>query len=271
VSNFKQDRFAVPFELVNEFNIAGKLSDTHGNDLDKILQKELKLHDTIVLEKIIGERLRLATAKKMNTPENVETMILTIKNIIRVFNANLSYIISCKNKICFREMKTDELLLQYIKEIILYGSLTLLCMMNKDDTIQYVFIQLLIEQLKKFTEEKLSFDAKEIASRIEARNEKERSNIIKKFDKMSDEEKKIELMKKKLGLGDWAVGGTKLIYAYDKDYYDLEREKRIEAGIVDFPGLEGKQDAPSNVFDILEMGAGEEEGYDPAERNDEDE
>ena len=271
VSNFKQDRFAVPFELVNEFNIAGKLSDTHGNDLDKILQQELKLHDTIVLEKIIGDRLRLATSKKMNTPENVETMILTIKNIIRVFNANLSYIISCKNKICFREMKTDELLLQYIKEIILYGSLTLLCMMNKDDTIQYVFIQLLIEQLKKFTEEKLSFDAKEIASRIEARNEKERSNIIKKFDKMSDEEKKIELMKKKLGLGDWAVGGTKLIYAYDKDYYDLEREKRIEAGIVDFPGLEGKQDAPSNVFDILEMGAGEEEGYDPAERNDEDE
>jgi hypothetical protein len=62
-----------------------------------------------------------------------------------------------------------------------------------------------------------------------------------------------------------------LIYAYDKDYYDLEREKRIEAGIVDFPGLDANQGAPSNVFDILAMGEGEEEGYDPAERNDEDE
>jgi hypothetical protein len=32
------------------------------------------------------------------------------------------------------------------------------------------------------------------------------------------------------------VGGTKLIYAYDKDYYDLERQKRLAAGIIDFPG-----------------------------------
>jgi hypothetical protein len=159
----------------------------------------------------------------------------------------------------------------YIKEIIMYGSFMILFTMNKTVMIQDILRQIVIAQLDKFNNEKLSFDAKEIASRIEARNEKERSNIINKFDKMSDEEKKIELMKKKLGLGDWAVGGTKLIYAYDKDYYDLEREKRIEAGIVDFPGLDANQGAPSNVFDILAMGEGEEEGYDPAERNDEDE
>ena len=28
-----------------------------------------------------------------------------------------------------------------------------------------------------------------------------------------------------------------LIYAYDADYYDLERSKREQAGIIDFPGL----------------------------------
>ena len=28
-----------------------------------------------------------------------------------------------------------------------------------------------------------------------------------------------------------------MIYAYDKDYYDLERQKRDAAGIIDFPGL----------------------------------
>jgi hypothetical protein len=27
-----------------------------------------------------------------------------------------------------------------------------------------------------------------------------------------------------------------LIYAYDKDYYDLERQKRLDAGIIEFPG-----------------------------------
>jgi hypothetical protein len=50
-------------------------------------------------------------------------------------------------------------------------------------------------------------------------------------------ERAVELMNKRLGLGKWAVGGTKLIYAYDKDYYDLERQKREAAGIIDFPGL----------------------------------
>ena len=53
---------------------------------------------------------------------------------------------------------------------------------------------------------------------------------------MTKEMKQIELLKKKLGLGKWAVGGTKLIYAYDKDRYDYEREERAAAGIVDFPG-----------------------------------
>ena len=248
ISDFKQDTFKVPFELDRD------LSDIHVGDIDKNLQTELKLHASISLSTLNG---------KMD--------IGAIKNVISTYLTNLSYIISFKNKICFREMKTDELLLMYIKEIIMYGSFMILFTMNKTVMIQNILRQIVIAQLDKFNNEKLSFDAKEIASRIEARNEKERSNIINKFDKMSDEEKKIELMKKKLGLGDWAVGGTKLIYAYDKDYYDLEREKRIEAGIVDFPGLEANQGAPSNVFDILEMGEGEEEGYDPAERNDEDE
>jgi hypothetical protein len=53
---------------------------------------------------------------------------------------------------------------------------------------------------------------------------------------LSDEERSVELMNKKLGIGKWAVGGTKLIYAYDKDYYDQERQKRMAAGIVDFSG-----------------------------------
>jgi hypothetical protein len=72
---------------------------------------------------------------------------------------------------------------------------------------------------------------------IAIRNEKERVNVIAEFDKMTDEERAVELINKKLGIGKWAVGGSKLIYAYDKDYYDLERQKREAAGIIDFPGL----------------------------------
>ena len=40
-------------------------------------------------------------------------------------------------------------------------------------------------------------------------------------------------MQKKLGLGDWSVGGTKSIYAYNSEQYEREREQRVEMGIRD--------------------------------------
>ena len=43
-----------------------------------------------------------------------------------------------------------------------------------------------------------------------------------------------EMKLKSLGLGEWSVGGTKLIYAYDADYFDLEREKDAAAGIINW-------------------------------------
>jgi hypothetical protein len=57
--------------------------------------------------------------------------------------------------------------------------------------------------------------------------EVEKVGIITELDEMNDEERKIELMKKRLGLGRWAIGGTKLIWAYDRDQYDREREARL--------------------------------------------
>jgi hypothetical protein len=53
---------------------------------------------------------------------------------------------------------------------------------------------------------------------------------------MSRAGKDIEKIKIKLGIGEYAVGGTKAIYAYDQERYDIEREERAQAGIIDFPG-----------------------------------
>jgi hypothetical protein len=97
--------------------------------------------------------------------------------------------------------------------------------------------ELVAISLAKYKRERLSYNDQEIKELIAIRNEKERVNVIAEFDKLTDEERAVELINKKLGIGKWAVGGTKLIYAYDKDYYDLERQKREAAGIIDFPGL----------------------------------
>ena len=90
--------------------------------------------------------------------------------------------------------------------------------------------------LFKYNREKLSYDNDKIKNMIAVRDEKERVNVVAQFNMLTEEERAIELINKKLGLGKWSVGGTKLIYAYDKDYYDLEREKRLMAGIMEFPG-----------------------------------
>jgi hypothetical protein len=131
-------------------------------------------------------------------------------------------------------------------------------------------ILFLSETFTKYNKEKLSYNEKEIKNMIEVKNELERVHVIKGFDKLGDDEKQIELMNKRLGLGQWAVGGTKLIYAYDKDYYDLERQRRLDAGIMDFPGL-GNEYMPDaiEVDDLgFQVSNDEEDGYDHGEQND---
>ena len=95
--------------------------------------------------------------------------------------------------------------------------------------------------LERYKEERLFYSDKELKERIQIINEKEAMYVLGIFDKMSDEMREIELMKKRYGIGRWAVGGTSLIYAYDPDRYDAEREERIMAGIVDMsePGPDG--------------------------------
>ena len=119
-----------------------------------------------------------------------------------------------------------------------------------DPSIRFL-LELIVLTLDKYNREKMSFDDEEIKNLIAIREEKERVNIIKNFDKLTDEEKHIELENKRLGIGKWAVGGTSKIYKYDAEYYDEEREKRLDAGIVEFPGRDQLDPALGRVVDDL--------------------
>jgi hypothetical protein len=136
-------------------------------------------------------------------------------------------------------------------------------------------LELVALTLNKYKRERISFNDQEIKELIAIRNEKERVNVIAEFNKLTDEERAVELMNKRLGLGKWAVGGTKLIYAYDKDYYDLERQKREAAGIIDFPGLGPDQVEALNGREVDEygfpvFGDAEEDGYEHNQHMDDD-
>ena len=117
----------------------------------------------------------------------------------------------------------------------------------------------------QFKDEGFKLTPEQIRELIAKRNEQEKANILKKMTDMPRAAKDIAKIQMKLGLGDWAVGGTKAIYAYDADRYDIEREQRAEAGIIDFPGFgpEGPGQAPQQGQDALGyfQEQGDEAGY----------
>jgi hypothetical protein len=170
---------------------------------------------------------------------------------LQYFVEQMSGLLSFKNKIRPIVVPGREKSMVYIQRAILYGPLATMINPSEippeteikssvksigDPSMRFL-LELVALTLNKYKRERISFNDQEIKELIAVRNEKERVNVIAEFNKLTDEERAVELMNKRLGLGKWAVGGSKLIYAYDKDYYDLERQKREAAGIIDFPGL----------------------------------
>ena len=76
----------------------------------------------------------------------------------------------------------------------------------------------------------------EIRIGLSQRAEKEKQVKMSKFEHMTREERRVELVLKGLGMGEWAVGGSKAIRQYDEDRYEAERAERAAAGITDYPG-----------------------------------
>lgn len=95
---------------------------------------------------------------------------------------------------------------------------------------------------------------KQIRDRVNARIEKEKQMFIDKLDAKELELRKLELMKKKLKIGDWAVGTTKKLFSYDPEMFEFERSQRAEMGVPDF---DDNITAPQEAVET----ASEEQGF----------
>jgi hypothetical protein len=244
LTQFSDNSLFIPIELKKA------LSEDHvTKDLLPILQNDLQL---VKLKEsdIKKPSLQLARAK------------------IQYFVEQLSQILNFKNKIRPLVVPGRDLTLVYIQRAMLYGPIATMinpsevpkgseisgAVKSIGDQSMTLLLQLVALTLNKFKREKLSYNDQEIKEFIAITNEKERVKVIADFNKLTEDERKMELINKTLGLGKWAVGGTKLIYAYDKDYYDLERQRREAAGIIDFPGLGPDQSRPQNGREVDESG-----------------
>jgi hypothetical protein len=61
-----------------------------------------------------------------------------------------------------------------------------------------------------------------IASSLRKRKEKEKNRIVERFKNMSEDERKVEDLKKKLKMDEWNVGTQKGIFIYDKNTSNRE-------------------------------------------------
>jgi hypothetical protein len=233
--NFSPESFKIPVEMVMS------LSQTHvEQDLQPVLEKELAF---------------LTSNKGLISGDQIQFAKLKLEDYL----AQVSALLPSLNHIRASVIPGGDTSLLYIRQAFLYGPLSMLLDSSRvpssigyqstvnammDRSIEFL-LRMVNSSLNKYTREYLSYDAKAIKTLIAEREEKERVNVVREFNGLSDEERQVELMKKRRGMGKWAVGGTKLIHAYDKDYYDLERQKRLDAGIIEFPGQgNGEMDGP---------------------------
>ncbi len=267
---------------------------THFSDGSLFIPIELKKalseqHVSKDIMPILNNDLLIVTSKEADLQKESYSLA---RGKIAYFVEQMSELLNFKNKIRPIVVPGRDLTLVYIQRAMLYGPLATLINPAEiptgtvvktaiksiaDPSMRYI-TDLIELTLNKYRVEKISYDDQQIKELIAIRTEKERANVIAEIDKMTDEERAIDVMNRRLGLGKYAVGGTKMIYAYDKDYYDLERQKRDAAGIIDFPGLGPDQMAAldgraTDEFGFPVFGDAEferEGGYDHNQHGDDD-
>jgi hypothetical protein len=126
-------------------------------------------------------------------------------------------------------------------------------------------LQILYQFLKRYREEGINFSSDQIREALAKRKESEKLRIINRLDKMSEEEKRVDLLNKKLGLGEWARGGTKGIAVLNQEQYDYENWELFEMG------AKKRREREPDQSGFMAGGAEREDGYDAYDRSKDDE
>ena len=124
---------------------------------------------------------------------------------------------------------------------------------DRDFILRKRFVEAVLSQ---FASENVSFDAEKVLLEVDKLKEKEKLSFIDDLDKLTVEERQIELAKKKLGIGRWAIGGTKLVFQYDPDQWSRNMEQAKHTA-----SYESVVRGDESAIKELEVIADEGEGY----------
>ncbi len=136
------------------------------------------------------------------------------------------------------------------------------------ETTARVPINILEVCLSRLQLEGLNFTEDEIRDLIALRTNAEKDLFVKSQNGMTPVEKKADLMMKRLGIGKWAIGGTKAVSTLNPEMLELEREQRIQMGLGDFvTNQDDAARATALINDEMYGGGGDgaEGGYENAQ------
>jgi hypothetical protein len=85
--------------------------------------------------------------------------------------------------------------------------------------------------LENFEMEGLRYSEQEIRDLVAQYSEREKNRLTKKIGTMTPEERALDNIQRKRGLGEYAVGGTDVIRIYNPDQYERERLQRMDQGM----------------------------------------
>lgn len=133
---------------------------------------------------------------------------------------------------------------------------------NSDKYLREFFIS----QMVRYKKEKLSQNPTEVRIQIEKSREMEKQRFISDLENVSPEVRQVELIKKRLGIGRWAIGGTKLVYSQDADQWDknredIQRDYAVAAGLArgaDLPLIMGERLDPTGQAGDRDVGDGQD-------------
>jgi len=255
-----QTYFSVPYHrLLSGF-------DTTSLFIPVEVRSELSEEHSEDLKKMLGVHLRDLSKTPEDWKDNPQYDLARAK--LRYYTQQIGEVMSYKDRIRAIRFPGKQMSLEYIQRVLFFGPLATMLdsyhvppgavVMSAvkeiaNPSIDYLS-RMIHVSIERYNREKLSYDEDRIRYMIAAKEEMERVHVIKQFNDLSQEEKTVELVNKKLGLGKWAVGGTKLIWAYDKDYYDQERQRRLDAGMIDFAGVSTGENLPPDGREYDELG-----------------
>lgn len=229
VVDFKTSSLAIPYELRKI------LIDEDVDDLNKMIAVDYEV--VVYKQAELKNKEYLVALEKMN-----------------FFVQQLRVILPFKHQIGPKTIKHGKRALEYIQEILFYGPLSTLLDIRqlpsgvvsrklKDDSKSLLF-EYVGGTLIKYNKEYLSYNDKEIKEQIQIRNEKEQTMVLDRLNRMSEEERRVELQLKNLRMGKWSIG--KKISSYNEEVQRIERQQHVDMG------METDESQPSAFAEIDE-------------------